>query len=176
MMMKESFNYKIMYFMHDNPILGRIRNPYDILRNIGIKEGMSVLDIGAGPGFFTIPAAKIVGPNGRVFALDIYFKSGEIIKNKMKKENLENIEFLLESAEKTSLPDSSIDFAIMFGIIHNIKFLEILKNELKRIIKSNGKIAIDKIPFIKNDIVNSMAEYFSFEKAYKNILVFKKMK
>ena len=82
MMMKESFHYKIMYFMHDNPILGRIRNPYDILRNIGIKEGMSVLDIGAGPGFFTIPAAKIVGPNGRVFALDIYSNLGKLLKIK----------------------------------------------------------------------------------------------
>ena len=100
MMMKESFHYKIMYFMHDNPILGRIRNPYDILRNIGIKECMSVLDIGAGPGFFTIPAAKIVGPNGRVFALDIYFKSKEIIKNKNEKREFGKYRIFIRKCRK----------------------------------------------------------------------------
>ncbi|MCK4308341.1 methyltransferase domain-containing protein, partial [candidate division WOR-3 bacterium] len=49
----------------------------EFLRDIGIREGQTVLDFGCGSGYYTIPAAKIVGSNGKVYALD---KDGEKLK------------------------------------------------------------------------------------------------
>ena len=46
------------------------QNPEDILREIGLETGMTFLDIGCGNGFFTLPAARMVGPAGQVYGLD----------------------------------------------------------------------------------------------------------
>lgn len=170
--MDKKFGYRIMYFMHDNPILRKIRDPYKILKKIGVKENMVVLDVGSGPGFYTIPASKIVGPKGKVYALDIYEESYNIIN---KKKKLNNIEFLLRDARNTSLPDNSVDFIIMFGIIHNLDFLLELKNEMKRILKSNGCIAIEKTPIVKkSSILKIMNQDFILLNSFKSILIFRK--
>jgi len=56
---------------HDNPLLPLFRNPYRLLRAAGLKPGQTVLEVGCGPGFFTIPTARIVGEKGMVYAVDI---------------------------------------------------------------------------------------------------------
>lgn len=66
------FGYRVMYFIYDNALLIKIKDPYKILENIGLKKGMVVLDIGSGPGFYAIPALEIIGSEGKFIAIDIY--------------------------------------------------------------------------------------------------------
>ncbi|MHA1851871.1 MAG: class I SAM-dependent methyltransferase, partial [Candidatus Heimdallarchaeaceae archaeon] len=56
--------FKIMSFIHDNAIRQKFGNPKKILKAAHLKEGQIVLEIGCGPGFFTLPAAEIVGEKG----------------------------------------------------------------------------------------------------------------
>ena len=63
--------YWTIRIMHDNPILPLVKNPYRILNTAGLKKGQQVLEVGCGPGFFTIPASRIVGEEGHVYAVDI---------------------------------------------------------------------------------------------------------
>jgi len=61
---------------------------------VGLKEGMNVLDFGCGEGHYTIPAAKLVGENGKIFAVDKDKNAIEKVKQIVGKYNLKNIEFI----------------------------------------------------------------------------------
>ena len=65
------FYDKVMAFTLDNIIRHLFINPVRLLEKMGVKEGQKIIDIGCGPGFFTIPASKIVGEDGFIFALGI---------------------------------------------------------------------------------------------------------
>lgn len=71
-----------------------------------LKRGRSVLEVGCGPEFFTIPATRIVGTTGRVYALDINPAAGRHVWNKIEKTELENAEVFLAEAPSDSEPQS----------------------------------------------------------------------
>lgn len=122
-------------------IVKNIRNIKKEIIRSGIKEGNHVLDYGCGPGFVTVPAAKIVGTHGIVHALDIHSLSIKIIEKKIKKYNLKNIKPIL-TENGTGLPDKSIDIVLLFNVIFMINDKEKLIDELYRILKNDGIISI----------------------------------
>ncbi len=122
-------------------IVKNIRNIKKEIIRSGIKEGSHVLDYGCGPGFVTIPAAKIVGSKGMIYALDIHPSSIKIIEKKIKKHNLKNVKTIITD-NGTGLPDESIDIALLFNVIFMIKDKEKLIDELHRILKEDGIISI----------------------------------
>jgi ubiquinone/menaquinone biosynthesis C-methylase UbiE len=174
---ENEFSYKIMYLMHDNFILRAVKNPYAIQKEIGVSNGMTVIDVGCGPGFYTIPAAKLVGINGKVYALDMYKKVQTIIKNKMNIENLKNIDIIIGSADNTGIEDDNVDLEIMFGFIHNLAGINEIIREMNRILKLNGILAVQKTPAVsKKGLIEKIESFnFHFEKNVKNILIFKKI-
>lgn len=58
-------------FIHGNPLINMFRNSKRKLEEAGVKSGQKILEIGCGPGFYTIPAAGIVGTEGQVYAMDL---------------------------------------------------------------------------------------------------------
>jgi len=119
-----------------------------ILKRIGIKTGVSVLDFGCGSGTYTIPVAKIVGKQGRVYALD---KDKNALDNLMKKAELaglKNIKKMATSGElEIELPDESVDVSLIFDIFHHYYFPQIedrkrLLDEIYRITKINGFVSV----------------------------------
>ena len=115
-------------------------NPEGTLKKIGLGENDVVFDIGAGSGVFTIPAAKIT--NNFVYALEINDEFIEIIKEKANSEKLLNIKTMKVSDNHYDIGANLVDVAILVTVFHEIKNRESLLCELKRIIKSTGKIAI----------------------------------
>jgi len=63
------FSFRIIELMHDNRLLPYFRDPYKLLRAAGLEQGQQVLEVGCGPGYFTIPAAEMVGDEGEVYAV-----------------------------------------------------------------------------------------------------------
>ncbi len=122
-------------------IVKNIRNIKKEIIQSGIKEGSHVLDYGCGPGFVTVPASKIVGPQGLIYALDIHPSAIDIIKKKIKKHNLENVKTIITD-NGTELPDESIDVALLFNVIFMIKDKQKLIAELHRVLKKGGVISI----------------------------------
>jgi precorrin-6B methylase 2 len=106
-----NFSFRIISLMHDNPLLPTFRNPQRLLKAAGLKQGQKVLEVGCGPGFFTIPAARIVGNEGVVYAVDVHPLAIERVKEKIEKEGIKNIKPILANASDTGLPDRSIDLA-----------------------------------------------------------------
>ena len=138
------FSFRIISLMHDNPLLPYFRNPQRLLKAAGLKPGQKVLEVGCGPGFFTIPAAKIVGNEGVVYAVDVHPLAIERVKEKIEKEGIKNIKPILTNASNTGLPDQSIDLAFIFGLRYIAGGLGNVIAEIHRILKPGGVLSFEK--------------------------------
>ncbi|KIL51628.1 hypothetical protein KP77_11400 [Jeotgalibacillus alimentarius] len=111
-------------------------SPEQLLDMIPLNESDHVLDFGAGTGYFTIPAAKRV--EGKVYALDIDPYMLEMINIKAVKEQLLNIVPVEGSIEALPLPAESIDVVIVSLVLHEIKPLGPLLEQIKNTLKKDG--------------------------------------
>ena len=139
-----NFAFRIISLMHDNPFLQYFRNPYKLLKAAGLKPGQKVLEVGCGPGFFTIPAAKIVGGEGFVYAVDVHPLAIERVNEKIEREGIKNLEPILANASDTGLADRIIDIAFLFGLQYIAGGLENVIAEIQRILKPEGVLSFEK--------------------------------
>jgi len=130
--------------MHDNPLLPLLKNPYKPLETAGLKPGQKVLEVGCGPGFFTIPAAKMVGEKGLIYAIDVNHRAMKRVEEKMRKHGLSNIKPILGNAANSGLQEGSIDLAFIFGLRYIAGGLSNLIAEIYRILKSEGMLSFEK--------------------------------
>lgn len=113
--------------------------PETFLINHGLKEGMVFADIGCGPGFFSIPAAKIVGNKGTVFAVDLQEEMLEEIKKRTVSQNI----FFLKSEENTiPIEDKKTDLLLLAFVLHEAVDKVAFLKQLRRIIKEGGNALI----------------------------------
>ena len=95
---------------------------------LGIHEGSSVADLGAGGGWFTVRLARRVGPNGRVYAQDIQKPMIESMERRIRREGLPNVTMVLGTEEDPKLPDP-VDAMLIVGVYGEVgKPVEWLKN------------------------------------------------
>ena len=140
----KDFSFRIISLMHDNPLLPYFRNPQRLLKAAGLKRGQKVLEVGCGPGFFTIPAAKIVGNEGFIYAVDVHPRAIERVKEKIEKEGIKNVKPILANASDTGLPDQSIDLAFIFGLLHVAGGLDDVISKVHCILKQGGVLSFEK--------------------------------
>ena len=148
--------YWTIRLMHDNPILPLVRNPYKLLKAAGLEEGHKVLEVGCGPGFFTIPAARIVGNEGLVYAVDIHPRAVERVKKKIEKEALPNITASCVNASDTGLPGESVDLAFVFGLRYIAGGLENVVFELHRVLKPGGILSFEKTRGSERELIQEV--------------------
>ncbi len=117
----------------------QIERVMDIL---GIKEGKSVADIGAGGGWFTVIAARKVGAKGKVFAVDINKESKTFIDERAKKENLDNIKTIISTTDDPKLPENSVDAVLILNTYHEVSEPIILLKNLRKSLKKNALVGI----------------------------------
>ena len=120
-----------------------IWNPRRRLKKIPIKEGMAVLDYGCGPGRYTLPVARLVGPKGKAFAVDIQPLAVSMVKEKAAGESLTNIEAILVNSYNTGIEDSSIDLVLLLDTLHQIGDCDALFLEIRRVLKQDGVLFMD---------------------------------
>ena len=92
--------------------------PKRLLGALKLRPGDTVADIGAGTGYLTIPIARLVGPRGRVLAVDIQPEMLELLGERTKKEKLTNVERVLGSITDPKLPARAVDLALMVDVYH----------------------------------------------------------
>ncbi|RJS76895.1 class I SAM-dependent methyltransferase [Candidatus Bathyarchaeota archaeon] len=162
----------MMSFVHDT-LYGLFLNPYKLLNAAGLKPGQKVLEVGCGPGFFTIPAAKIVGDKGKVYALDVNPVAVETVRRKIMENNLKNVKIMLADASETGLPDESIDVAFLFGVIHALKDVDAVMREMHRILKVKGILSVQKSWWSEKRLLDAVTKNNLFSFKEKNSRVFK---
>ena len=142
MSITDRMHFRMMSFVHET-LYGLFRNPYKVLDAAGVKPGQKVLEVGCGPGFFTIPAAKIAGEEGSVYALDINPLAVKRVQRKIEKEGLTNVKTILADAAETGLPEESFDLIFLFGFVHSVGDLENILTELHRLLKPAGVLSVE---------------------------------
>ena len=124
-------------------------NPPDFLTRLGLQAGQTVLDLGCGPGFWTLPLADIVGPNGTVWALDA---SQEMLDALAERHPPPQVRMLRGELPAIDLPDASVDWVWAAFVFHEVEPPEQLAAEIRRVTHTSGRIAIlDWRPDPKSD-------------------------
>ena len=126
----------------DNEKRRELLPPELTLINLHLQEGDIMADIGCGIGYFSIPASKIVGKTGKIFAMDISPEMLQDVEIKIKENNISNIEIILTDENDLKLEDNKVTFAFISNVLHEAEEKENFLNEVKRIIAPNGKVAI----------------------------------
>jgi len=175
MSLYDRIHFKMISFIHDT-LYGLFVNPYKLLNAAGLKPGQKVLEVGCGPGFFTIPAARIVGEKGRVYALDINPVAVEAVRRKIKERGLKNVEVILADASKTGLPEESIDVAFLFGVIHALNDVDAVMQEMHRVLKARGVLSIQKSWWSEKKLLDTVTKngLFSFKEKTSGVFKFEK--
>lgn len=133
----------------DNPRRREMLPVNQVLNEIGLKAADNFADIGCGIGYFSIPAAAVIGEKGMVYALDVEPEMIEELDKKIEENSLSNIETLITEEYDFKLEEKSISYAFMCTVLHEIEDKVRFINEAKRILTDGGKIAI--IEWIKSE-------------------------
>ena len=119
-------------------------DPVKNLKAFGLRENMIVADLGAGSGFYSVPAAEMV-PMGKVYAVEIQKDFLTTIRNKAAEARLNNIECILGDVEKiggTKLKDKILDAVIASNILFQVEDKDKFIEEINRILKPKGKLLL----------------------------------
>jgi len=109
---------------------------------LGITTGKNVADIGAGSGWFTVRAARRVGPTGAVIAEDINPRAIEYIGKRAAKENLPNVRTVLGGPDDPRLPPGSVDAVLMLKVYHEIAHPVVAMKALRPALRAGAKVGI----------------------------------
>jgi ubiquinone/menaquinone biosynthesis C-methylase UbiE len=124
-----------------------IMNPVKTLHSAGTEPGQTVLEVGYGAGFFTIPAANLIGDQGRLVAMDALSDYTKRVSKKVQSAGLKNVRVVKCDALDTGLDAASIDKVLLFGVLP-FPFLPLnrLLPEMHRVIKPEGSLAVWLFP------------------------------
>lgn len=121
-----------------------MQDPESIMKPY-VKEGMRVLDVGCGMGFFSLPLAKLVGDKGRVVCIDLQEKMIQGLLSRAKKAGLTNrIDGRVCSQTSLGVQDLSgkIDVALAFALVHEVPDKDKLFSEIHDALKPGGKLLL----------------------------------
>jgi ubiquinone/menaquinone biosynthesis C-methylase UbiE len=133
-------------YMLVSPLRRLLYDPEKMLRPY-IGEGMNVLDIGCGMGFFSIPAARMVGKTGKVVCVDL---QGKMIRGLLRRSDKAGLSDRIDARvcqqDALALDDlaGKIDFALAFALIHEVRDKERLLSEISAAMKQNGRLLISE--------------------------------
>ena len=127
-----------------NPLRNLLENPNKILGEF-VREGMVVLEPGPGMGFFTLPMARMVGPSGRVVAVEIQPKMLAALERRARKADLlERIELRQAETEELGLADlaGQVDLAAALHVVHEVPDQGSFFIQVRETLKSDGRLLI----------------------------------
>ena len=127
-------------FRHDDEARREWQNPESILAGAGLAPGMVFADLGSGEGFFALPAARIVGEQGRVYALDINADAIDHLREAAGKEGLNNVSALVGEGEDTIVCESCADMVFFGMVLHDFRDAAMVLRNARTMIKPTGKL------------------------------------
>jgi SAM-dependent methyltransferase len=160
----------------DNPVRRYYMGP--VLDRVGIRPGEHVLELGPGPGIFTVEAARRVGPEGQLVAVDIQPEMIAQVQKRVRGAGLANVETRVSDAYHLPLDDESVDRAFLVTVLPEIPDRQRALAELRRVLKPDGVLSITEeftdpdYPFAFETIRRVEAAGFSLEQRFGNFWVY----
>lgn len=124
-----------------------LHDPEKILRGADVRPGQTVLEVGSGTGFFTIPAARLIGDRGSLIAMEPLSTYVERLTDKVKSAGLHNVRIVRRDALNSGLEAGSIDRVLLFGVLPFPSLpLNRLLPEMHRVLRPDGTLALWQFP------------------------------
>jgi ubiquinone/menaquinone biosynthesis C-methylase UbiE len=117
-------------------------NPSVVLKQLGLKPGMIVCDMGCGNGFYSLPIAEMVAPTGKVLAVDIQAEMLQLLSRRSAEKKIENIDMILGTVVDPKLPKGEIDMILMVDVYHEFSNPEFMLDAIRKSLKPTGVIAL----------------------------------
>ena len=116
-------------------------NTSQLLKNLGIKSGMLIADIGAGSGYHSALLSKMVG-TGKVFAVDVEPEMIGYLNERIKQEKLSRIVPVLSTEQKVSLPENTVDIMLLVDVYHEFSYPYEMALSMRAALKPGGKLVL----------------------------------
>jgi len=146
--------------------------PKETLEKMMVKVGHKFLDVGTGIGYFSIPASRIVGDKGKVYAVDTSKEMLAELKERIKKEGIKNIKIVQGNTYNSDLSNETVDYVFLSNVLHEVEDKNrLLSNYLKKL-KTGGKIGIiefKKIEIPKGPPVQHKISIEQLKEYYNNL-------
>jgi len=127
----------------DNPFTRNYHK--SIVARLDLSPGLTVLDAGCGPGLLTVPIAQIVGPQGRVLALDIQAEMIERAKARVKEAGLDNVDFIVAGLGAGKLATNAFDRALLVTVLGEIPDKPAALREIYSALKPGGTLSVSEV-------------------------------
>ena len=109
---------------------------------LGIKPGQTVADLGAGSGYYSFRVAPLVGPTGKVLAIDIEPAMLEAIVQRAQREHISNVATVRSSAQDPNLAAGSVDLLFMVDVYHELEYPYEMMTKVRAALKPGGRVAL----------------------------------
>jgi len=127
--------------------MNRQHQPEKLMDAIGLKEGMTIADIGAGKGRMTVFFSLRVGETGRVYANDIDKNALEYLENRCRNNNMTNVKTFPGKVDNPMLPAKEVDIAFMVSTYHHLeKPVEMMRNTIPCLKKDGILVVVERDP------------------------------
>jgi len=147
---------RIMAAIMESRFRYKFFGPMKILQGAEIHPGQKVLEVGCGTGFFTLTAARMIGDQGCLIAMDMLPISVETVAKKVQNANLKNVRVVKGDALNTQLEAESMDAVMIFGVIPAPMIpMDRLLIEIHRILKQGGTMAVWPSSWVHKSILQS---------------------
>ncbi|GAA4419677.1 class I SAM-dependent methyltransferase [Bremerella cremea] len=113
-----------------------------MLKNLGLKPGMTVCDMGCGNGFYSLKMAEMVGKEGKVLAVDIQPEMLRLLKARAEEEGIDNIELVLGDIDNPKLPEGKVDLILCVDVYHEFSHPVEMLGHMRKSLKPDGVIAL----------------------------------
>lgn len=123
--------------------------PSKAIAALNIRPGAVVADVGAGSGYYTVRLAEVVGPTGKVVATDLQAGMLDIIRSKIARDRLTNVEVVQGRADDPVLPAGAFDLILMVDVYHELASPQLFVRKLKEALKPDGRLVL--IEFRRED-------------------------
>lgn len=114
----------------------------DVIVALGLEPGSRVADVGSGDGFFTVRLARAVGETGRVYAVDISAEALSRLRDRLRREGIDNVEVIEGEPDDPRLPEATFDAALIVNAYHEMVEHREMLAHLRRALKPEGRLVI----------------------------------
>lgn len=120
----------------------REEEPAKMLSALGVEPGQTVCDLGCGNGFYALRLAKLVGPKGRVLAVDIQQEMLDLLTERAKARGVPIIEPILGEVDDPRLPSAAVDLVLLVDVYHEFSHPPEMLTAIRTSLKANGRVAL----------------------------------
>jgi ubiquinone/menaquinone biosynthesis C-methylase UbiE len=116
--------------------------PQQAIEALEIRAGQTIADLGAGSGYYTFRIAPLVGPHGKVLAIDVEPAMLRVVAERARRENVSNVATVRSSPSDPNLPPGSIDLLFMVDVYHELEYPYEMLRKVHAALRAEGRVAL----------------------------------